>query len=90
MFSRKRDFSDHVFCLVLTVKMRLWLEFCDLGQGSRLSFEGVIVIIICIFSYTGYPRPCILRCLDIENDDMARFLTPRVGLSLEFWRGNRD
>ena len=26
----------------------------------------------------------------VRNDAVARVLTPRVGLSLEFWRGNRD
>ena len=31
MFSRIRDFSNHVFYRVWIVKMRLWLEFWHLG-----------------------------------------------------------
>ena len=40
-------------------------------SSSRSSFGRVTGIIIRIFSYTGFLKPCILRGLECGNCDMA-------------------
>ena len=40
MFSRIRDFSDHVFDGVLIMKMMLWLEFWHPSYALARGLEG--------------------------------------------------
>ena len=48
------------------------------NSGTQVVLSLEVIVIIRVFSYTGFPRLRILSCQVVENDGLARVWAPKL------------